>query len=262
MPDTSDAVAAPAREQRISRTFVALADSLVDDFDIAEFLDVLTERAVELLSVTAAGVILLAPDGRLEVLSSTSRRADLLEQFAVEINDGPCVECTRRGVPVTCADLEVEARRWPRFAAAARECGFRAAHALPMRLRKQTIGALSLLGAQPGSLEGDQLGLGQALADVATIAILQQRSIEHGDRLSSQLQTALNTRVVIEQAKGVLAQRAALSMDEAFALLRGHARARSQRLVDLATAVVANTADLDSITLPARPPTGRGEGRS
>ncbi|SES47833.1 GAF and ANTAR domain-containing protein [Actinokineospora terrae] len=254
MPDTSDTTDVATRERRISRTFVALADTLVDDFDIAEFLDLLTTRTVELLSVAAAGVILLAPDGKLEVLSSTSRNADLLEQFAVEVDSGPCIECVRTGTPVTYADLETGARRWPRFAAAAAECGFRGAHAVPMRLRGQTIGALSLLGAEPGALDGDQVGLGQALADVATIAILQQRSIEVNDRLTTQLQTALDSRVVIEQAKGVLAERGGLTMDEAFSALRGQARAQRQRLVDLARAVVTGAADFDAVLARAHGP--------
>ncbi|GLW89674.1 GAF and ANTAR domain-containing protein [Actinokineospora globicatena] len=250
MPDHSPRADAPTREQRVSRTFVALADSLVDEFDIAEFLDLLTTGAVDLLSVTAAGVILRAPGGGLEVLSSTSRQADLLEQFAVQVDDGPCIDCVRTGVAVTCADLGTDGWRWPRYTAGAQECGFRCAHAIPMRLRGETIGVLSLLGTEPGALDDERLELGQALADVTTIAILQHRAIELGDQLSTQLRTALDSRVVIEQAKGILAQRGALSMDESFAALRGYARSHSQRLAAVAGAVVAGTADLDAILIP------------
>ncbi|GAA3001100.1 GAF and ANTAR domain-containing protein [Actinokineospora diospyrosa] len=250
MPDRPHTAGAPTREQRVSRTFVALADSLVADFDIAEFLDLLTTGAVDLLSVAAAGVILRGPDGHLEVLSSTSRQADLLEQFAVQADNGPCIDCVRTGMPVTCADLEVQGKRWPRYTAGAQACGFRCAHAVPMRLRGQTIGVLSLLGTEPGALDEERLGLGQALADVATIAILQHRAVEHGDRLSTQLQTALDSRIVIEQAKGILAQRGTLTMDESFTALRGYARAHGQRLAVVASSVVAGSADLDAILIP------------
>nr|WP_281261692.1 GAF and ANTAR domain-containing protein [Actinokineospora auranticolor] len=250
MTDKSRALSATSRERRVSRTFVTLADSLVGDFEIAEFLDLLTTRTAELLSVGASGVILRAPDGNLEVLSSTSRQADLLEQFAVQVDSGPCIDCVRTGMPVSCADLATDGPRWPRFTAAARECGFSSAHAIPMRLRKEVIGVLSLLGTEPGALDDERLALGQALADVATIAILQHRAIEHGQQLSTQLQTALDSRVVIEQAKGILAQHGSLTMDEAFTALRDHARSHSQRLATLATSVIAGETDLDTIRIP------------
>lgn len=248
MPDTPDAAAAVStREQRVARTFVVLADSLVADFDIADVLDMLVERATELLGVSAAGVILLDPTGKLEVLASSSPRAQLLELFVAQTENGPCVDCVRSGTPVTCADMESQAWRWPRFAAAAHECGFRAVHAVPMRLRKQTIGVLTLLGTEAGALDDDHVRLGQALADVATIAILQHRALEHSERLAGQLQLALNTRVVIEQAKGVLAERGGISVEEAFTRLRDYARAHKQRLTELARAVIAGTVDLDTV---------------
>lgn len=248
MPDTPDtATADSARESLVSRTFVALADTLVADFDIADLLDMLVERATDLLAVSAAAVMLLNPQGTLEVLASSSPRARLLELFVAQTKDGPCVDCVRSGAPVIYADIESQAPRWPRFAAAASECGFHAVHALPMRLREQTIGVLTLLGTEPVALNDDHVRLGQALADVATIAILQHRALEHSDRVSGQLQIALNTRVVIEQAKGVLAERGGVSMDEAFTRLRDYARSHNQRLAELAGAVISGTADLNAL---------------
>jgi GAF domain-containing protein len=237
----------PPRERRVARTFVALADTLVADFDITEFLSMLPDRCVELLAVPAAGVILVAPDGELRVAATSSERAELLELFAVEIDAGPCVDCVRGGEPVADPDLSAQSQRWPRFVVAAHERGFRAVQAVPMRLREQIVGVLTLLNTEPGALGEDRLDLGQALADVATIALLQHRQIERGDRLSGQLRTALTSRVLIEQAKGVLAEHGGMSVDEAFTRLRDHARAHNQRLTDLARAVTERTTDLTAI---------------
>ncbi len=236
-----------SRERQVSRAFVALADTLVADFDIADFLDILTERCVELLDVAAAGVILADPDGVLHVVATSSQRADLLELFAVQTGNGPCIDCVRTGRPAAEHDLTIDGQRWPRFAAAAHECGFRSAQALPLRLRDQTIGALSLLNTEPSVMEQDQIALGQALADITTIGILQHRTIEQRDLVTGQLQTALTSRVIIEQARGVLAQRGGLTMDEAFTALRAYARANNRPLTPLALAVVAGTVKLDSV---------------
>ncbi|ASR38971.1 transcriptional regulator [Prauserella marina] len=241
------------RERRVSRTFVSLADTLVADFDISDFLHMLTEKCIDLLDVSAAGVILLAPDGSLRVAATSSQRAELLGLFAVETDDGPCVDCARSGSAVSCPDLATQTHRWPRFTTAAEECGFRAAQALPMRLREQAVGVLTLLNTTPGGAGRGDLELGQALADIATIGILQQRTIERGDQLTGQLQTALRSRVVIEQAKGVLAEHGAVSMDEAFAQLRGYARAHNRRLTDLARTVAGGTGDLAAILKHPRP---------
>ncbi|GLY41851.1 transcriptional regulator [Amycolatopsis sp. NBRC 101858] len=220
-----------------------LADTLVADFDVSDFLSMLAEHCVELLGVSATSVILLDATGGLRVAATSSERAELLELFAVETDDGPCIDCVRGGVPVFCTDLRAETRQWPRFTAAAHECGFRAAHAIPMRLRDEVIGVLTFLGADPGDPDRDDIELGQALADVATIGILQQRTIEQRNEVAGQLQTALDSRVVIEQAKGVLAQRGGLSMDDAFKQLRSYARARRLRLTDVAAAITDGTVD-------------------
>ncbi|QUF05658.1 GAF and ANTAR domain-containing protein [Actinosynnema pretiosum subsp. pretiosum] len=240
------------QERRVSRAFVRLADTLVADFDVAEFLHMLTEQCVELLDSTAAGVILLDERAGLRVVASSSQEAELLELFAVQADDGPCIDCVRSQTPVSCPDLREATTRWPRFTAAAHECGFRSAHALPLRLREHAVGGITLLNTQPGDLSQDVLQLGQALADVATIGILQQRAIKHADQLSGQLQTALDSRVVIEQAKGILAATGNIPLDAAFERLRGYARAHHHRLTDLAQAVAAGTADTAAILARGR----------
>jgi transcriptional regulator with GAF, ATPase, and Fis domain len=246
MSPTSDQTT-EGREHRVSRAFVALADTLVADFDIADFLAMLTQRCTELLSVDAAGVILRSPHGEFQVVASSGRGAQLLERFAAETGDGPCIDCVHSGQPVICTDLSVGRARWPRFSVAAGKCGFRAVHALPMRYHHQSIGVLTLLNAAAHGVAIDASRLGQSFADVATIGILQQRTIDQGERLSQQLQAALTSRIAIEQAKGVLSQHGGVSMDEAFDKLRGYARAHQLRLTALAGMVADGKADLRAI---------------
>ncbi|MFC5922970.1 GAF and ANTAR domain-containing protein [Micromonospora vulcania] len=230
-------------EIRLSDVFVELADTLVDDLDVLDFLHVLTERCVQLLGVSAAGLLLTDQKGALQVVAASSERTRLLELFQLQTDQGPCLDCFHSGQPVSVADLPIGGR-WPRFTAAAAEVGFAAVHALPMRLRTEVIGALNLFDVQPGALDADKLRMGQALADVATIGLLQQRAIERGDILTEQLQTALNSRVLIEQAKGVLAERLQVDVGEAFVLLREGARRHNRRLSDVARAIVDGTEQL------------------
>ena len=222
----------------LSETFVELTDTMVADFDVIDFLHVLTDRSVQLLDVSAAGLLLADPRGELRVLAASSEAARLLELFQLQNHEGPCLDCYRTGRPVEATDLAAEARRWPRFAAAAQRAGFTAVQALPMRLREQVIGALNLFRADTGAFAPGDVRVGQALADVATISLLHERNVRLSDTLNEQLQTALNSRVVIEQAKGKLAERLGLDMDQAFSLLRKYARARNLRLSDLAQAVI------------------------
>jgi GAF domain-containing protein len=224
-------------EIQIVDVFVELADTLVDDFDIMDVLHVLTERSVTLVKASAVGLLLADERGTLQVVAASSERTRLLELFQLQTDQGPCVECFRTAQPVSVTDL-TQAARWPRFSAAAAEVGFAAVHAVPMRLRTETIGALNFFSTQPGAMDDSRLRLGQALADVATIGLLQQRAIHRRDTVAEQLQTALNSRVLIEQAKGVIAERLQLSVDDAFALLRGAARRQNRRLSDLALAVI------------------------
>ena len=223
--------------QLLSETFVELTDTMVAGFDVIDFLHVLTDRSVQLLDVSAAGLLLADPRG-LRVVAASSEAVRLLELFQLQNDQGPCLDCFRAGRPVAAADLAAEAQRWPRFAAAAQQAGFAAVQALPMRLRDQVIGALNLFRAVPGAFDPADIRIGQALADVATISLLHERSMRHSDTLNEQLQTALNSRVIIEQAKGKLAERLGLDMDRAFSVLRGHARTRNLLLSDVALAFV------------------------
>ena len=227
-------------EVQLADVFVEMADTLVDDFDVIEFLHVLTERCVQLLGVSAAGLLLTDGQDTLQLVAASSERTRLLELFQLQTDQGPCVDCFRTGQPVSVADVP-SAGRWPRFTAAAAEVGFAAVHALPMRLRDQVIGALNLFDTNPGALDEGRLRVGQALADVATIGLLQERAIRHRDVLTEQLQSTLNSRILIEQAKGVLAERLHVDMANAFVVLRGGARNQNRRLTELAQAVVDGT---------------------
>ncbi|HSZ40029.1 MAG TPA: GAF and ANTAR domain-containing protein [Trebonia sp.] len=226
--------------QLLSETFVELTDTMVADFDVIDFLHVLTSRSVELLNVSAAGLLLADPRGELRVVAASSEAARLLELFQLQSDEGPCLDCFRSGRPVTATDLSTE-ERWPRFADAAGQAGFAAVQALPMRLREQVIGALNLFRAAPGEFDAISVRVGQAMADVATIGLLHERSMRRSDILNEQLQTALNSRVIIEQAKGKLAERLGIDVNQAFTLLRDQARNHNQRLSDLARAFVDGT---------------------
>jgi hypothetical protein len=232
----------------LSETFVELTDTMVAGFDVIDFLHVLTDRSVQLLDVSAAGLLLADPRGELRVVAASSEAARLLELFQLQNDQGPCLDCFRSGQPVHAANLDAAARRWPKFAPAARQAGFAAVQALPMRLREQGIGALNLFRAAPGAFAPADVRIGQALADVATISLLHDRSMRHTDAVNEQLQTALNSRVVIEQAKGKLAERLGLDMDHAFNIMRNFARARNLRLSDLAQAFVDGSQSLTDLT--------------
>jgi transcriptional regulator with GAF, ATPase, and Fis domain len=222
----------------LSDTFVDLADTMVADFDVIDFLHLLTDRSVALLAASAAGVMLADPRGELRVAAASSEKVGLLELFQLQNDQGPCLECFRTGRPVTATDLAGPAQPWPRFAEAAARSGFRSVEALPMRLRGQVIGALNLFGAQPGQFDPVDLRIGQALADVATIGLLHERNVRRREAVAEQLQTALNSRVVIEQAKGKLAERLGVDMDRSFNMLRDYARNSNQRLTDVARTFV------------------------
>jgi transcriptional regulator with GAF, ATPase, and Fis domain len=247
--------------QLLSETFVELTDTMVADFDMIDFLHLLTDRSVQLLDVSAAGLLLADPRGELRVVAASSEAARLLELFQLQNDQGPCLDCYRSGQPVQAADLNAEAARWPRFAPAALQAGFVAVHALPMRLREQVIGALNLFRAQAGAFDPSDVRIGQALADVATISLLHERSMRYSDTLNEQLQAALNSRVLIEQAKGKLAERLGLDMDQAFNLLRDYARNRNLRLSDLAQAFIDGSETVASLTAGRPPQRPRGAGQ-
>lgn len=233
------------REQRIAETFVELADTLVADFDVIDFLQIVAARCVELLDVAAAGMVLADKGGSLVMVAASDEQARLLELFEVQNDEGPCRDCFRLGAAVVNVDLDGARERWPLFAPHAISQGFRSANAVPLRLRNQVIGVLNLFDTRLAGLGGGPLRLAQALADAATIGILQQRSIRNSEVVAGQLQAALNSRVVIEQAKGVLAERLQISVDDAFAVLRAGARSRNRLLSDVAREVASPAAGAD-----------------
>jgi ANTAR domain/GAF domain len=226
------------RYERLAHAFVGLADSLVADYDVVELAQQLIDSSMTLLPVVAAGIMLGDATGELHVFASSSEETRLLELLQVEADMGPCLQAYRTGTAVFVDDLTVDPARWPAFARRAADYSFRSASALPLRLRDERVGALNLFRAEPGALAPTDVAVGQALADVATIGILHQRIMTRSELVNQQLQTALNSRVVIEQAKGVLAERGGVTMDHAFNLLRAHARRTQQRLADTARGVV------------------------
>jgi GAF domain-containing protein len=225
------------REAELSRIFVQLADTLVQDFDVVDFLHGLAVHCVDLVDVDAAGLLLADPTGRLHVVGSSSEKVRLLELFEVQNSAGPCLDCYESGELVAEDDL-TRASRWPAFREEALAAGFRSVQAVPLRLRAEVIGALNLFRSQAGSLTSDDLLICRALADVATIGLLQERAVSHALVLAQQLQTALNTRVVIEQAKGMLAEQARVDTGQAFELLRRYARDRNVLLAEVASDVL------------------------
>jgi transcriptional regulator with GAF, ATPase, and Fis domain len=234
---------------RVAEVFVECADTLVEEFDLIEFLQLVTSRASELADATAAGLLLADEHDRLQFMAASDERTELLELFQVQAHQGPCQDCFRQGAPVVNADLRDADARWPLFAPRAVAAGFRSVHAFPLRLRTRVIGALNLFGTDPGGLDPGDVRVVQALADVATIGLLQERAVRHGEILTEQLQGALNSRVVIEQAKGALAQIHGCSADDAFELLRLYCRSHNLRLSAVASALVTDPSSVPQLSL-------------
>jgi transcriptional regulator with GAF, ATPase, and Fis domain len=243
------------RESRLIAAFVEMADTLVDDYDVADVLHRLTEHCVRLLGAAAAGLLLADQRGSLQVLASSTERTRLLELFQLQTDEGPCLDCVRTGQPVLVSDLDAERGRWPAFAPEAISEGFRSVHAVPLRLRREVIGALNLFGTRPGAMGEQDLAVARALADTATIGILQERAIRRGEVLTEQLQTALNSRITIEQAKGVLAHAGNVEMDQAFQALHSYGRARSTRLSEIAALLVTGRLEPSEVLAGQRPST-------
>ena len=235
--------------ERLAHVFVELADTLIEDFDVVDFLQTLTDRCVELLGTDAAGLMLTDQRGGLQLMTATLERARVLELFELQVEEGPCLECFTTGDPMTNIELtEAEAnQRWPVFSPAAVEAGFAVTHALPMRLRGRVIGALNMFNDQQVELSDSDIAVGQAMADVATIGLLHQRNTNEQTILSEQLQTALHSRILVEQAKGAVAALAGVSPAEAFKAMRAHARRNNMTLTDVATAVVDGTLTKDML---------------
>ena len=233
---------------RMAQVLVELSDTVLDTFDIIEFLDNLTERCVELLDVDAAGLLLADRRNRLNLMAATVQRARVLGLCELQVQEGPRLECFDTGHAITNVYLAASQDRWPTFGAAAIESGFGTTHALPMRLRGQVIGALSLFTEDQRRLSATDVALGGAMADLATIGLLHQRDANDQTNLSEQLRIALNSRVVVEQAKGALADRASISLNEAFNRMRDYARGNQLTLVSVASEVVTGAIPQDLLS--------------
>jgi uncharacterized protein YigA (DUF484 family) len=245
-------------ENRLIDTLVTLADTLVADYDVIDFMQTLAERSVELLDVSAAGIMLADPQGTLRHAACSGEEMRLVEVFELQLEEGPCFDAYSRGTSIRSDSPDDADARWPQFAPHARARGFASVSAVPLRLRDQIIGALNLFSASLGALGDTDLKLAQAFADMATIGILQERTIRRGHALAAQLQGALDSRVVIEQAKGIVAERHDVTVDEAFNLIRGHARSRNLRLSDTARQIIDGTLPTDRLrTTPVTRPSDR-----
>ena len=229
------------RSTRVSAAFVKIADTLVGDYDVLDLLYTLVEQSVELLDAAAAGLMLAGEDGALQVLASTSEESQLVEVLQQQSGAGPCVDCYTTGTPITIRDIAGTKDRWPEFKDAATSQGFRSVHAFPMRLHGRTIGAMNLFRTEVGELTAEDVAIGQALADVSTISLLQQRTIRESAVVNDQLQKALNSRILIEQAKGMVAHVENIDTNEAFQRLRSYARANNRNLHETAEAVLNRT---------------------
>lgn len=233
-------------DERLAQTFVELADTLVAGFDLMDFLHTLTERCVELLGVDAAGLLLADGRGALRLVAGSTEQARVVELFQIQNDEGPCVDCFRSGQAVVISDIRTSeiVKRWPRFAPAAREMGFAGVHAIPMRLRDQVIGTMNLFRTAPNGLDEAVARAARALVDVATIGILQERAVRQQELVAEQLQAALHSRVMIEQAKGILAERHGVTPDQAFLMLRRYTRNHNRPLTALARDIINGTVDI------------------
>ena len=229
-----------SREALLADTFVQLADTLVDDFDVIDLLTILSQRCVDLLDASASGILFADAQGRLHVVAASSEQANVLELFQIQNEEGPCMDAFRTGKAVVHNDL-TERSPWPRFGPRAIQEGLPSVHAFPMRVRRTVLGTLNLFMNAPVRLSDADVTVAQALAHAATIALLQNRAAQDANRLTAELQGALNSRIAIEQAKGAIAERAGVGMDEAFQRLRSYARNHGRKLTDVAEALVAHT---------------------
>ena len=242
-----------ARESDIVQSLVEMADTLVDDYDVVDLLTLLTDRCVQLLGVAAAGVMLASPEGELRLVASSSEAMRVLELFELQAQEGPCLDAFRTGERVQHESLRAGTGRWPRLSTAGVEAGFQSGFALPLRLRDVTIGALNLFRAEQAPMDERDVIVAQAFADLAAISVLQHRAATESQRINEQLSGALNSRVLIEQAKGVISERAGIDLAEAFNRMRAYARNNNLRLSDVAHAAVDGTLDSSAWRSPLPP---------
>jgi transcriptional regulator with GAF, ATPase, and Fis domain len=235
------------RQALIATTFVEIVDTLVDDFDVIDVLTHLTSRSVELLQVAAAGILLADAAGQLRVIGASTEQVGLLELFQIQNDEGPCLDSYRTGAVVFDASLDADSA-WPRFAAESVRCGYPSVCAVPLRLKGLTLGCLNLFMSEPIALTGAEVLLCRALADVASIAIVQDQATREAAIREGHLQHALTSRISIEQAKGMIAERAAVDMDEAFNRLRSFARTNNRLLTEVAQSIIAGTTGIESLS--------------
>ncbi|POH63667.1 MULTISPECIES: GAF and ANTAR domain-containing protein [Cryobacterium] len=247
-----DHAADNTREERINDAFVRVAGSLVADYDIVDLLSTLVYTCTQLLDVQAGGILLADGTGMLELVASTSEEAEIVEVMIVAAGAGPCIDCYQTGAVVSVPDIETDPRDWPRFRRTALDQGFRAAHATPLRLHGEVIGAMNLLSTEAGALSDRDAQLAQALADVATVGILHERSFRQPEVVAAQLHLALDTRILVEQAKGVLAEVRSCTMSEAFDALRDYARTHAVTLRAAAAGVVNRSISAEALVAQAR----------
>jgi transcriptional regulator with GAF, ATPase, and Fis domain len=231
------------RERAVIRAFVNLSQELAGGYDVVEMLTRLTTHCADLLDVTSAGLLLADGKGVLHLAASSSERTEHLETFQLQRKQGPCLDSYRYSKVVIVPDLQDEHRRWPEFVRAASVAGFVSVHAMPMLLRDQSIGTLGLFGTSVGRLATDDLDLAQALAHVASLAIVNENAAADRVSVNAQLQRALTSRIVLEQAKGVIAHTGALDMSVAFDVLRRYARDHARKMSDVAAEVVSRELD-------------------
>lgn len=231
------------REASVVQSLVELADTLTDDFDIVDLLTALATRCVALLGVTAAGVMLASPGGDLRVVASSSEAMRVLELFELQAKEGPCLDAFRTGEPVEHQRLLADSTVWPLFSVVALEAGFHSASAIPLRLRDATIGALNLFSTDGAPLSEGDFMVARAFADLASISVVQHRAARERQQVNEQLSYALGSRIVLEQAKGIIAERAGIDLSEAFDRLRRYARDHNLRLTDVAHAAIDGTLD-------------------
>lgn len=234
-----------AREAMLGRTFVELADTLVEGFEVLDFLFLLCQRCAEVLAVDAVGVLLAPPGGDLRLSAASNEESELLELFDLQQQEGPCYDAFVTGVPVSHGDIAEVEDRWPTFVPRALKAGYRAVYGFPLRLRDDVIGALNMFRAEPGDFDSADVLAGRAMADIATIGIMHERVIREAELRAEQVQHALDSRVAVERAKGVLAERHRLSLGEAFTVLWDYARRNDRPLSQVCSEIVDGTLSLE-----------------
>jgi transcriptional regulator with GAF, ATPase, and Fis domain len=236
--------------ERLAKIFVEVADTLIDEFDVIEFLQMLADRAAGLVDASSVGLLLADHQGQLQFMAASDENTRLLELLQLQNHEGPCLDAYRTQAPVINIDLRTASGRWPRFARRATASGFRSVHAFPLRLRNEVIGAMNLFGSEVGGLDDTDVQIVQALADIAAIGLLQERAISRSEVLTEQLQGALNSRIIIEQAKGAIAQAHGVTVDAAFDLIRAFARRNNRRLGEVALLIITDLASVPDLAKP------------